>query len=164
LRIVAVNEIKLAFPGYAMKNGVIVLKFHGVPAHVRDLEGAPVCGNFFREPPHLAPKYSEAGGLVFMAEVEEHLKSDANTQYGDARAEEFLKQAVQSKLLQVFHGFPGCSDPRKYYPVRTSYFIMGVGDSAPKSQVIQGSVHAGQVPCFIVEYCNHAAALLFKMN
>jgi hypothetical protein len=161
LRIVAVNEIELAAGGNVPKNRVIVLKSHGIPTHMRNLEKIPTLGAYFiGEPPHFAGKDSKTGGLVFLAEVKEHLEAYANAQYGYSGIEPFPDERMKAEFPQTLHRFSGRSHTGKDHLVRLPDLIMGIGNQAWKPKMVHCALHTGQVPGFVVKYRNHASALL----
>jgi hypothetical protein len=128
---------------------------------MRNLQKITCFGRYIvGEPSHFTRKNSKASGLVLLADIKKHLETNANAQDGYSSAEEFPKQLIKPKLPQAFHGFPGGPDPGEDHLIRLTDFIMGVGDPAWKSKIIQCPLHAGQVPRFVVEYGNHASALL----
>jgi hypothetical protein len=130
---------------------------------MRNFEKIPTVGAYFiGEPPDFTRKDSKTGGLIFLAGVKEHLKAYANAQYGYSSIEEFPEELIKAKFPQTLHRFSGRSHAGKDHLVRFPDLIMGIGNQACKPKMVQCALNTGQVPGFVVKYCDHASALLLQ--
>jgi len=158
-----VDEVEFTAGRYPGEYRVRLREDHLVPPHVRDLQRfVPFIPEIPGKEPHAAGKDTEAGGVILLAAVKQHLQPHTNPQDRNSGFEALSEQEIQTQLPEIMHGFAGGPHAWKNDAFGGPDVLMGSGHLTRKAKEIQGSCHTGQIAGPIVQDRNHIQLLISR--
>ena len=100
----------------------------------------------------------QAGGVVFLAVVQDDLGPEADAQDGDTPFKSLLQGLIQTPAFEGGHGHTGGPDPREYHGAGLEHHLRPLRHRAFHPQGPETAHHTGDVAGLVIDDHDHVFA------